>query len=106
MIAAEGVEFRKQDVFKFPANEEARKKYINGARTWDDLDNKTFDQGGRVGGEYFLWKGYLLERPGMRQGLRAALTISSLVSIIFISYSKRFALMYPRPSAPGCRYVG
>ena len=28
-------------VFECPENEEARKRYINGARTWEDLDDKT-----------------------------------------------------------------
>ena len=43
-------------VFKCPVNEKARKKYISGAKTWEELEDKTLIRMGEWKVESFFGK--------------------------------------------------
>ena len=51
-------------VFECPVNEEVRKVNTDGARTWEDLDDKAMVRKGEWNVEAFFWKGDLIEGWG------------------------------------------
>ena len=63
--------------FECPVDEEVRKVNINGARTWEDLDNQ---KGGMEYGS-FLWEGDLRShrRAGVSTGPRSGVEFTNLL---------------------------